>query len=195
MKKQNRFLHLLPVMLLWAVMTAFFWNWIFNLITNVPPSQTISLFADVTEMREVPLAAKLEEDLPDGIRKVKAHPFTYAMVNGGALRAADLFLIPASDAETYRDWFSPLPDKFRDRASLFDADGLPLGILVESSETGNENPYLTFIPPDRNPEAYYLVFGASSLHNPENPDAVDTAALDLAESLLKLLDSEGGTHP
>lgn len=192
MKKSNRFLHLLPVMLVWAMLTAFFWSWIFNMITDTTPGKKITVFADVPEVRDVALAAELEKSLPGGLSMVKVHPFSYAMLNGNALRAADLYIIPASDAVTYREWFAPLPEAWSAKAELFDETGIPLGVPVLPS---GDTTYLTFDDPTRPGEAYYLVFGVSSLHNKANPGAVDDGALPVAEALLKLISSEGGTQP
>ena len=38
---------------------------------------------------------------------VKIHPFSYAMFDSDRLKQADLYIIPDSRAEEYRDWIMP----------------------------------------------------------------------------------------
>ena len=37
---------------------------------------------------------------------VKIHPFTYAMFDSSRLKQADLYLIPESHREEYREWYT-----------------------------------------------------------------------------------------
>ena len=55
---------------------------------------------------EAQLAARLEKELPDPVRMVQIHPFSYAMFGSAALKAADLYIVPDSDRYQCADWFA-----------------------------------------------------------------------------------------
>ena len=63
----------------WALISIVFWGWIFTLITDAPAARKVTLYVNTNAPRDKELVLKLEEDLPEGIRFVKVHPFSYAV--------------------------------------------------------------------------------------------------------------------
>ena len=47
--------------LLWALMSGFFWGWIFGFVTNTDAAHKVVLYANVDEMQDKALALRLEE--------------------------------------------------------------------------------------------------------------------------------------
>ena len=80
---------------------------------------------------------------------VKVHPFSYTMFNSDGLRQADLFLVPDSHREEYRDWFT-------------DEGGLPAFDPASGSAAAKE--YFLYTPEGSAPEPYRLYTGGSSVH-------------------------------
>lgn len=188
MHKSRKTAVLIPALLIWLILAVLFWSWIFTFLTDTDPAHKITLFADVTGCRDKELAIELEKELPDGIRMVKVHRFTYAMFDSNNLRNADLFILKASDLEQYREWLAPLPQQFAEQAVLFDVSGVPLGIPVFDPTDGTAlaESYMTYTVPGGEKELYCLAFGASSAHLPDQSEHPDLSAVIIAEKLLSL---------
>ena len=185
----RRVLSLLPMLIVWAMLSLLLWCWVFSWAMDAPPAQKITLFVNGAVTHGEQLAATLEEALPAGLRLVQVRPFSYAMMDGGPLRAADLYILPESDLDTWLDWFAPLPSDFglpADRLIL--RNGIPVGLPVYSEDTclsvaGSCIAYTdSFLPAG----PWVLCFGNQSLHVPGNPAALDDAALAIAAKLLTL---------
>lgn len=185
MRKSRKMATLIPALMIWLILAVLFWSWIFTFLTDTDPAHKITLFADVAVSRDKELAIELEKELPDGIRMVKVHRFSYAMFDSNNLRNADLFILKASDLEQYRDWLAPLPEQVAARAVLFDESGTPLGIPVFDPSDGTcaASSYLTYTVPGEDPELWCLAFGASSVHL---PDGADSPSVMIADKLLSL---------
>ena len=74
-------------------------------ITDTDAAHKITIYVDGQVRNEAQLAARLEKELPDPVRMVQIHPFSYAMFGSAALKAADLFIVPDSDRDQFADWF------------------------------------------------------------------------------------------
>lgn len=185
----SRFFSLVPGLILWGMFSMLLWCWVFSLITDTAPEKKISLYIDGTVSRSVELAAVLEENLPEGIRMVRVHPFTYAMMDSESIRRADLFILPEQDIGVYREWLAPLPDAFgSDWQSLLVRDSVPLGIRVYDSEAGlcAAGSCISYSESGFPDQVWYLCFGNQSLHTPGIPGALDSAAVPVAEALVRL---------
>ena len=79
---------------LWAFFAFLICGQIFSRLGDAPAAHKVTLYADVPSMRDAALAAELERELPEGIRVVKVHPFSYAMIDDGDLLASALYIIP-----------------------------------------------------------------------------------------------------
>ena len=149
---------------LWAVMALIFTGFVFSGITDTVPENKIVLYADC-EVRSAPeLAEKLEKALGGSVRMVKIHPFTYAMFNSAGLKQADLYLVPDSHLEEYREWFTP-------------EEGLVVYDPASGFSAAAE--YFLYDPS----ESYRLFPGQSSVH------LEDGLALRAAELLVSITDT------
>ena len=192
MRKQNKLIALLALLVSWAILAAIFWCWIFTFLTDPPNDQKVTLYVDATACRETDLALRLEQDVPEGVRMVKVHRFSYAMFGGDELRASDLYLIREPEKETCMDWLAPLPESYRDRADLFAPDGTPVGILVYDSATGTgfAPEYMTFAAPGEEDTKVWLAFGAGSPRLEASPDGPDEAVTAVARTLLTMMEPQ-----
>lgn len=192
MKTLKKLWHLLPALLLWLMLSVFFWGWIFTFLTDAPAQNKLTLFVDAPVTDATGLAVQLEEGLlNEHIRMVKVHPFTYAMLDGEPLRTADVYIVRAGNVQEYREWFAPLPDGFADAVSaapedVLTLDGVALGVRIRrgGEDGGVAAGFVDYRQPGLPEEDFYLMLGKASLHLPGNEAAVDTMALRLAERLL-----------
>ncbi len=111
MKTFRKIISLVPLLILWLMLSIFLWGFVFNLITDAPRSEKLTLCVDAETPEAVELAVQLEEKLAGKVRMVKVRPFDYAMFDSGTLTGADLFIVPASHVEIYQEWFCPLPEE------------------------------------------------------------------------------------
>ncbi len=188
MKTIRKLLSLATLMVLWLMFSIFLWGFVFNLITDTSPAQKITLCVDAETPGSTPLAVALEEKLAGKVRMVKVRPFEYAMFDSGTLTGADLYIVPASHAETYLEWFAPVPEELRGANGILAMDGVPYGVPAYNAgeKAGAAAAFIQYESPDREAEDFYLFFGKASLHLAENENAVDNAALDAALYLLDL---------
>ena len=163
---------------------AVLWGFVFSHLTDAPAGEKITLFIHSVRVESEALSAALEERLPPGIRMVQARAFSYAMMDSAGLENADLYVVSAGDAETYKDWFAPIPEEWRDREGCLALEGVPMGIPVRDAG----RPYMEYLSPEGNGGEFYLFFGKHSLHAPASGDG---AALITAEAFLDPLHSGG----
>jgi len=170
----------LHVFVLWALLSAVVWGWVFSaFITDAPAKEKVVIYVDGEILLERELDLRLEEDLPPGIRMIRAHPFSYVMFDDAALKDADLFIVPASRAGEYADSFLELPEDLTlgGRAPAEAALGVwgyPL--------SGAAGEYIRYSPA----EEYYLFIGANSLHAVSLTGEGDDGALHTAQTLLRI---------
>ena len=149
----------LHTFVLWGLASALFWAYVFTFVTDTAPEKKVMIYCDVPEIQDIQLAARLEENLPEGIRMIKVRSFQYVMIDTDNIQAGDIFLLPASKVEEYRQFFQE-----GDQGILvYDAD-TGIGIAGQYINFGQEN--------------YYLFFGAKS------PHIEDGKAMEVAQNLL-----------
>jgi hypothetical protein len=167
-----------PAFILWAMLVLVVGGFVFNQATDAPRGSKIVLFVD-TELRDAPeLAEALEKNLPAPIRMVKVHPFSYALMGSDTLRQADLYIVPASHAEEYREWFAPLPAAYASLAAPEEPDGIPVYDPATGLSAAGDRILYESAP--EAPETCYLFFGGGSVH------LQDGLAGKAAEALLSL---------
>lgn len=155
---KNIFSHL-HIFVLWAVLSAMLWAWIFTLVTDTSPEKKITVYCHVPEIKATELAVKLEEIMPDGLKMIKVHSFDYVMFDTSAITQGDVYIIPESEIEPFTD------DLAGEGVKVYDCK-TGEGIALEYITYGSED--------------YYLFLGAGSAH------LEDGKALMIAEELLKL---------
>lgn len=160
MKKSKTFLNLIPLMLGWLVLSVIFWGWIFTFLTDTKAENKIVLYIDAEVPDPTALSLAMEAYGAEGIDMVQARPFTYAMMADSGLDRADLYIVPASHAAEYGEWFAPVD---------------PLPVYDPAAGTGAVDAYIQY-----GAEAYFLYYGKNSAH------LADGLAAEYAAYLLTL---------
>lgn len=188
MRKIKKALSLLPAMILWLMASVFVWGFVFVQITDTGREHKLVLFVDGAVPDETALSVKLEEGAGEGIRMVQARAFSYAMFDETALVNADLYIVPASRAETYADWFAPLPPDAPEAKDVLTLAGGAQGLKIYDAGAGEgaAASLILYASPGAEAEDYYLFFGKASLHAAGRENAVDCAAAAAARRLLDL---------
>ncbi|MBQ2200947.1 MAG: hypothetical protein II412_00100 [Clostridia bacterium] len=165
---------------LWTLLSAVFWAWIFTLLFSAPVKQKVVLYADLPYLDRNALSIELERDKPEGIRIVDTATFDDKMFNQIEVLDGDLYLIPDSEAEEYLASFAPIDRADFPDATFFESDGEAYGILVYDEATGLNvgGAYLFYKPQER----CWLFFNKDSMHI----GAHDDAAIMIARHFLNL---------
>lgn len=148
---------------LWLLASCLFWGWIFTMVTDVPPAEKVTVYCDVPEIQDTAMAVALEEDMPEGLRMIKVHAFSYVMFDMETIDRGDIFILPASGIETYSGDLLPIDGE--DGAQVYDPE----------TGQGAALAYIQYADED-----YYLFLGAGSVH------LEDGLALEVAHRLLNL---------
>ena len=148
---------------LWLIVSVIFWGWIFTLVTDAPPAEKVTVYCHVPGIQDTALAAALEEHMPEGLRMIKVHSFDYVMFDVETIGLGDVFIIPASEIETYAESLAPV--------------GEEPGVKVYDAVTGSgaAMDYIQYADED-----FYLFLGAGSVH------LEDGKALKVARELLSM---------
>lgn len=156
----------------WLLFSAVFWGWIFTLVTDAPAEKTVTFFLSAPACRDTALDEELEKTMPEGIRQVRAHLFSYVMFDESELLNADFYVVPEGDAGKYLESFRPLPEAMAEREGVWTHGGAAYGLPVK----GAASAWVDYVPG----ESYYLFFGVNSVH------AADGAAESVADTFLNL---------
>lgn len=108
MKMLKRILSQWHSFVLWLLVSALFWSWVFTLVTDTSPENKVTVYCKVPEIRDTELAATLEERMPEGLRMIQVHSFDYVMFGVDAFYQGDVFIVPVSEVETYADVLAPV---------------------------------------------------------------------------------------
>ena len=175
----------LLIFLTFLTLSTMLWGWLFSVRTDTTADKKITVYIDCAAVRDVELAARLEENLPEGIRMVQVHPFSYALFDTSAFTGADLFIVPGSKAEEYRDSFAAFAVSYTQVVTL-ENGAVGQKIYEAETGTGGADAYITYLNETGEKEDFYLFFGAASLHFAGNEGALDNAAAEVAARLLTM---------
>lgn len=153
----------LHTFVLWLLISAFFWGWIFTFVTDTSHERKVTVYCHVPMVQDVALAVELERQMPEGLQMIKVHSFDYVMFDMESMELGDIFIIPVSEIETYYEWLFPV--------------GEEQGVKVYDAVTGEgiATSYIQYADED-----FYLFLGAGSVH------LEDGKALEVAMTLLNL---------
>ena len=155
-------------LVMWAFFVLIFGSFVFYQITDTAAEKKITIYMDGAMTGEDQLAARLEEMMPEPIRMVKIHPFSYVMFGGNELRSADIFIVPDSRAHNYEGWFESGESR-----------------IVYDPENGRAVAGDTFLyTADGKNETWRLYIGAESVHRE------DGLARQAAEKLISTEEKE-----
>ena len=155
----------LHAFVLWLLFSVMFWGWIFTLVTDVPPAEKVTVYCHVPGVQDTALAAALEEHMPEGLRMIKVHSFDYVMFDVESIGLGDIFIIPASEIESFAEDLAPV--------------GEEPGVRVYEASTG-DGIATAYIQYEAAGEDFYLFLGAKSAH------LEDGKALEVARELLAM---------
>ena len=150
---------------LWLLVSAFFWGWIFTMVTDTSPDKKVTVYCHVPGIQDTALAAALEEHMPEGLRMIKVHSFDYVMFDVESIRLGDVFILPASEIELFADDLAPVGEE--PGVKVYDA----------SADDGIAMAYIQY---EAAGEDFYLFLGAQSVH------LEDGKALEVAMRLLAM---------
>lgn len=159
---------------LWALLSAVFWAWIFILLFSARPAKKIVLYADLPDLDRNALSIELEREKPEGIRIVDTAVFDDMMFNQVEVLSGDLFLIPESKVGEYLASFAPIDRAAFPGETFYESDGEAYGILVYDEETGLRvgDDLIFYIPQER----CWLFFNKDSQHIGGRDDAAFAVA-------------------
>ncbi len=169
--------------IVWALLSAVFWGFIFGMITDAPAERKIVIFADALHCEDKALDIALERTKPAGIRMIRAHTFDYTLFDETGLLNADIYLVPEEKAADYIESYSPLDPAalpWTD-AELWSWEGTAYGVKLDGARS-----YFSFRPPGEEEGDVYLFFGVNSLHTASLNGSADDAALQVALDLSRL---------
>lgn len=172
---------------LWLLISAVFWGWIFTIITDTIAAKKVVLYADVPYIADRELAIELEKDLPEGIRMVQVHPFSYALFNTLDTDSSDLYILPEQEVADTIGALCPIPQEEAGK-DAFVSDGVAYGWLIYSADTkkGSASSFLTYHTDQETDQDFYICFRSSSRHLGEWNGSNDDAAVILAKRILSM---------
>ena len=188
MRRIKEFFSQIPACLLWALLGAVVCGLVFTRLTDAPAREKVTLVTGVYQCRDAALSVELTEGRPEGIRLVRVHPMEYYLVNSPENEGADLYLLSAAAAEEKQALFLPLAELGMEIPDALCWDGVAYGIPMYDalSGQGRAEDYVTYLPEDADPEDFYLLFGAGSLHCGTQNGGLDDAAIQVARQLLAM---------
>ena len=163
MRVMKKILSQLHTFVLWALVSAMFWSWVFTFVTDTSPDRKVTVYVKAPELRATELAVALEASMPEGLRMIQVHAFDYVMFGVDEFYRGDIFILPGSERETYAELLAPL-DATGD-ALIYDA-AAGKGVATEYIRYGGED--------------YFLYLGTGSTH------LTDGKAQAVARALLAL---------
>ena len=176
---------------LWALISAVLWAWVFSFVTDTTRAKKVTLFVNTPGSDCAALEDALNGQKPEGIRMIKVHPFEYAAFLTAEVDNADMFIIAESDVGKNLERLCPIPRDFvsASGADAYESGGAVYAVKVYDVSTaeGCAKAFLDYVPAPGSglqPESYYLCFSASGLHLGEWNGSNDGAAIAVAEALL-----------
>ncbi len=168
----------------WALISVIVWAWVFTLLFSAPVKKKVVLYADLPAIDDKALTILLEEDLPEGIKRVPTNCFEDLMFDQTAVLRGDLYLIPESHVETYLASFAPIDRAAFPGMSFYESEGEAYGVLVNDEATGLKiaSRYVYYLPGER----CWLFFNRDSVHLGTGDHAADDAAITIAQHFLQL---------
>ncbi len=179
----------LHVYVLWSILSAFLWMWIFGFVTDTTTFHKVSVYIDCHTCEELDLTLELEKDLPDGIKMVKVHPLQYVVFDEPTMLMGDIMILRACDLENYRDFLCPITlAAHRFDRPTYKIEDEVYGIQVYDGASGQGIlcEYVSFLAPDEEPQNFYMVFLNKSRHLGQLNGSDDEAAFDIALRLLEI---------
>ena len=150
-------------LVLWAMVSVLFCAWVFGYVNDTRPEKKLVVFVQAPALADRELTLRLEEQIPQGIRMIRAHHMDYSLFDDEITRA-DVYILPRSAVEKYTDTFADA-DPDLPCAPMRLADGAPAWPIYDAAAgTGRCTEYITYAAPDGPTEDYFLVLSNQSTH-------------------------------
>ena len=179
--------------IIWILLSGIIVSFLFNLATDTTAAKKVTIYVDVESVMEKELETALNEDLPEGIKMVKVHTFSYHTFGMSNVGADDIYIVRAGDVVQYRDGFAPMEEFLgsseaveRLRQALGGGnsagspggadgnspgdlyiDGKLCGLLIyywPLTDSGASSGHIDYSMPGGGDMAYYLFFGKDCKH-------------------------------
>lgn len=169
---------------LWLLISVFLCAAVFVLAADAPRDKKVTVFIDA-EVNDRLLEYELIKELPEGIRTVKVHPFSYSAFDTGAPLSADIYILTARDLEENAEMMLPIREAGLGEDLVIDPSGL--GVLIYSSDTqsGSLRDYIDYTA-DGDTQSFYLCFNKDSVHLGGINGSKDGAAIEIARKMISL---------
>lgn len=168
---------------LWTLISMIVWSWIFvSFVADTTRAKKVSLYHsnDVAGL-DTELAVELERAMPEGLRMVRVHPFSYVSFNIGKPEDAELYILSETEiAESIPD-LSPLPPRGE---GDYLVDGAVYGwrIYDDATGQGTATAFLSYRPGQN----YYLCASKEAIHLSDWTETGDSAGIPIALHLIAL---------
>jgi hypothetical protein len=140
----------IPLAAAWALAAVFISSFVFYQITDTDPANKITIYMDGEVAGESVLAARLEKGMGHSVRMVQIRSFRYFMFGTEILKTGDLYIIPDSELEQYKDWI------------IQDAEGMIMFDPEAGISVAGE--VFRYLQEGKEPEVFRLYTGAGSPH-------------------------------
>lgn len=180
----------LHTFILWAMLCALLWGWIYTFVGDTSQEKKVVIFIDAVAIEDHSLALRLEENKPAGIKMIKVHDFSFDMF--GTNSKGDIYIVPESELIQLLEEREGVVQSFPapEGMPVFERGGKCYGIRIFDAETqtgAGDSAYIRYIPADQSAaENYYLCFGTETVHLDCAKNGVDNAAWEVAMELLKV---------
>lgn len=170
--------------ILWALLSALIWAFVFSIITDADRKKKVTVFFNTPSVEEYRFEEALDEDLPEGIRMVKVHGHEYTAFDSSVLNEIDIFILAEKDITENLERFSPITGF--DGYKLLEADGVVYGVCVYDPASGIAcaDEFVDYASPGGTEQIYYLCFLKDSPHIGEMSGSGDSAAVFVAKRIL-----------
>ena len=100
----------LPLFIAYLILSSILIGWLFTFATDTARTKKVVIYIDAPQVDELALDLYLEEELPEGIKMVRTHPFSYALIDMAQIENADIYIVRRSNIEKYADSFLKIPE-------------------------------------------------------------------------------------
>lgn len=178
---------------LWFLISAFLWAFVFMLAASVPASKKVVVYLDVPAVLEDELEDELQNHLSQGIKAVEVHPFSYDIFASGAPSGADIYIVPESRVALMHELLCPITGITADGLCVIEGQVFGLEVYTAATDSGHAMRFITYKPDTLEEggepgegENCFLCFSKSSKHLGEMNGSADSAAVDIANAILNL---------
>ena len=166
-----------------ALVSVFFWGWVFTLAGDAPRAKKLTVFTSVDAIDCAQLQNALADEMPDGISLVRVYPFRYAAFDTSEAESADIYLVTGEEAASMAEYLSPITDA---EEGLIVDGAVIAEVLIPAGFAAENTLFSDTIESD-----VYICFGSRSVHTESLNGSDDDAALLLADKIKELF-AQGG---